>query len=93
MAGYELTRDDIEKIALTGKAVEDLAGDIAEIKEILKSDARNCQKCKDGIDQEIRDIRDQQNRWLGRDGIITAAFGAIGGTIVAGILWIVGVGR
>jgi hypothetical protein len=62
MSSYELTREDIEKIALTGKACEDLAADISEIKEILKSDARNCARCKTDIDTKIQTVHGRINK-------------------------------
>jgi hypothetical protein len=62
MPGYELTREDIEKIALTGKACEDLASDISEIKRILQDDARNCSKCKDGLQAEIQVVHGRINK-------------------------------
>jgi len=42
MTGFEMTREDIENIALTKKGVDDLTVEMQEVKGLLKNQYRKC---------------------------------------------------
>ena len=42
MTGFEMTREDVENIALTKKGVEDLTQEVKEIKIMLKNQYPKC---------------------------------------------------
>jgi hypothetical protein len=64
--------EDAVLLAL-GKLQGEMTGinnEIRGIKDLLGSESRNCKDCKTSIDTSIQNIKDQQSKWLGRDGVI-----------------------
>lgn len=85
MGEYELTPEQIEKIALSMQGVSDLRDDVKEIKRLLTDEARSCKDCKKEIDGEILTIKTlhAEERGANRSNsriaiIISAAIAAIG---------------
>ena len=58
LPGFEMTREDVENIALTKKGVEDLTGDVKEIKLMLKNQYSKCMTHFSEQDKEIEEIKD-----------------------------------
>jgi hypothetical protein len=63
MSGFEMTREDIENIALTKKGVEDLTGEVQEIKGLLKNQYAKCMEhfaVQDGEIQKLKECASTQ---------------------------------
>jgi len=88
---YELTRDDIEKIALSMQGVADLKSDVAEIKRLLIDDKRNCSDCKKEIFVEINDIKtkhaEERGASIARTNIGVLASSSMGVIAIAFSIW------
>jgi hypothetical protein len=53
-----MTREDIENIALTKKGVDDLKGEVQEIKGLLKNQYRKCMEHFAVQDTELQKLKD-----------------------------------
>jgi hypothetical protein len=88
---YELTRDDIEKIALSMQGVADLKSDVADIKRLLTEDKRNCSDCKKEIFVEINDIKtkhaEERGASIARTNIGVLASSSMGVIAIAFSIW------
>ena len=58
MTGFEMTREDVENIALTKKGVEDLTQEVKEIKTMLKNQYSKCMTHFAEQDAEIESLKD-----------------------------------
>lgn len=58
MSGFEMTREDIENIALTKKGVDDLGEEVKEIKGLLKNQYKKCMDHFAIQDAELGKLKD-----------------------------------